>query len=332
MIKSIEFTGEYGYISKKLEEPTKPVKRYFYKDSDKERYEKEMKSYQKKKRHYNKHKDDFANEKLAKNLLHRKFEFASDKINVIFGPNACGKTTIIKALAGNAMITDGFTQLAEPIDLGGFSNFLQTTKERFNEETVQKYIDSCKLNSCNIDWDGVPIYFQNFENRTSRSFGDMVGSILSDLSDEVNYIFHSKEISRGQNSIFIINRVIDIAKNPVTYDKLLESYKKKRCNDTWRNSYDAQIAHFMKYENANSGNPNTFLFDEVDKSLDINNTYLLYVNILPEIVKKYKNQIILVSHSPIILSEKIYNSDYYNIISIDEEYTAQCRENLAKLF
>ena len=90
--------------------------------------------------------------------------------------------------------------------------------------------------------------------------------------------------------------------------------------------------YFMKYENANSGNPNTFLFDEIDKSLDINNIYQLYVNIFPEIIKKYKTQIILVSHSPIILSDKIYNSDYYNIISIDEEYTRECRENLAKLF
>ena len=331
MIKSIEFTGEYGYITKKLEEPVKPDKRRFYRDSDQESYKEKMKLYQKKKRYYDKHKDDFVNEYLAKNLLNRKFEFASDKINVIFGPNACGKTTIIKALAGNAMIRDGFTQLVEPGYIRDFS-FNKTNEESFNEETVQKYIDSLKLNSCNIDWDGVPIYYQNFENRRNVTSGDMVGSILKDFSDELLYIIKSKEISKGQNSIFIINRVIDIGKNPVTYDELFKSYKNMSCNDVWRSSYDAQIAHFMKYENANSGNPNTFLFDEIDKSLDINNTYQLYVNIFPEIIKKYKIQIILVSHSPIILSDKIYNSDYYNIISIDEEYTRVCRENLAKLF
>ena len=48
MIKSIEFTGEYGYITKKLEEPVKPDKRRFYRDSDQESYKEKMKLYQKK--------------------------------------------------------------------------------------------------------------------------------------------------------------------------------------------------------------------------------------------------------------------------------------------
>ena len=71
--------------------------------------------------------------------------------------------------------------------------------------------------------------------------------------------------------------------------------------------------------------PITLLLDEIDKSLDIETVWLLYHDILPQLVEKFGIQIICVTHSPLILTDTIYNSDKYNIISIDDEYTNNVR-------
>jgi hypothetical protein len=64
----------------------------------------------------------------------------------------------------------------------------------------------------------------------------------------------------------------------------------------------------------------------MDKSLDIENTLLLYRDFLPALQKKYNIQIILVSHSPLMLSNIIQNSDDYNFISLDTKYTKEMKK------
>ena len=39
-------------------------------------------------------------------------------------------------------------------------------------------------------------------------------------------------------------------------------------------------------------------------------------------------QIIIVSHSPLILTRNIYENPLYNIISMDDEYTDECLDKL----
>jgi predicted ATPase len=69
--------------------------------------------------------------------------------------------------------------------------------------------------------------------------------------------------------------------------------------------------------------------DEIDKSMDITNVIALYSEVLPRIAETAKCQMIIVSHSPIILTDNVYNSPHYNVISIDEEYTERCRKLLS---
>ncbi len=63
------------------------------------------------------------------------------------------------------------------------------------------------------------------------------------------------------------------------------------------------------------------LFDEIDKSLDIEKTWLLYSKALPAIVDKYGVQIIIISHNPLVLTTDIFDHPIYNVISIDQKYT-----------
>ena len=119
MLKSLTFTGGEGYIT---EPAYKTVLRKKYKDWTDEDVEADIKRRKEngeRLRHYV--REDYyierkagkKNPHLIKNLLNRTFEFSGDKINVLFGPNASGKTTIIKTIAkyclcGDSHASDGF--------------------------------------------------------------------------------------------------------------------------------------------------------------------------------------------------------------------------------
>ena len=126
-------------------------------------------------------------------------------------------------------------------------------------------------------------------------------------------------------------RLFDIAKQKLSYKNIFSkyinddgTYKLMNVNDVWESAYKAQLDYYMGFENSFKNLPGTFLFDELDKSLDIVNTCYLYNTVLPQLVKTTGVQIIIISHSPIVLSEKIRNNEMYNIISIDEDYTKEC--------
>ena len=336
MIKSLTFTGEYGYISEKVPEPTNPIRGMMYKGRKLSTEEKEMLA-QYKKAHsaWEKNKDAYNNETLAKNLLNRTFHFEPDKINLIFGPNASGKTTILRALGGVAGTSDGYAQLYEPFEVSALRE--KSTTERFKEKKLRKLM----ANSAIIDWDGVPIYYDNFANRKSYgSLGDLSGSVLgNDLMTEVSYIISKDHISQGQNSIYLLSRILNIAKQRLSYKDIFSkyvnddgTYKDMRVNDTWAEAYKAQLDYYMSFPKSFENLPSTLLFDELDKSLDILNTCYLYENVLPKLVEKTGVQVIIISHNPIVLLDKIRNNDMYNIISIDEEYTNECIEKLNSLY
>ena len=186
MIKSVSFPEEgSGYIYKKPEKPEKPTKNYRYNRKG-QTYEEAMEVYKKEMVYYKKHKGEFVLP-CAKNLVGKAFEFQDGKVNVLFGPNASGKTTILNAIAGNAMIEDGFTTFRKPIEFG----FLV---EEYNLKTV---IDKLKKNSSDVVWDGTPIYYDNFEYTKSNSygmFGALMGSALQSLEDEIEYHLTSGSI------------------------------------------------------------------------------------------------------------------------------------------
>lgn len=338
MIKSLIFDGEYGYISEKLPEPACSVRGYFgKKDKHSRKFSKkelqQIEEYDKEYTEWKKHKDEYNNPRLAKNLLNKTFRFEPNKINVIFGPNASGKTTILKAIAGNAGTIDGYPAMLNPLDCHEYGE--DATTENFKKKLVKRM-----GNSAVIEWDGTPVYYDNFANRRSYGcLGDLSGSVLGDdLITEMQYIMSKDKISGGQNSIYLMNRLFNIAKQQKSFKDIFSqyvnddgSYKKMKVNDVWEAAYKAQLDYYMGFENSMKNLPGTFLFDELDKSLDITNVYHLYTNVLPRLVNETGIQIIIISHSPIVLSDKIRNNEMYNIISIDEDYTKECIDIITKL-
>jgi hypothetical protein len=333
MIYNITFPEDgKGYIYSKPEEPVKPTKQNTYgfrtrgkaAELAEEAYKEAQKEYRKDLKFYKEHKDEFACP-CAKNLIGRTFGFMDKKVNILFGPNGSGKTTILKALAGEALCTDGFTTLLEPTRFGWGDE----------EYDVADKVRQVKINSCKVDWDGAPIYYHNFEDTLKRNFNQMggyVGSVVaSNFAEEALYRMDSGKVSAGQHALYILGRLLLNAAKKRSLESLIGKGFGPRVNSVWAKCAKAQLEYFASFPKYSEEEPPTLLFDEIDKSLDINATLHLYEEFFPKLIEKCGNQIILVSHNPLVLSENIYDSPAYNVISLDPEYTKEVKTKLRQL-
>lgn len=294
---------------------------------EQENYRKELEAY-----------NDYAKDKFilpcSDLLVGKTFNFAPDKINVIFGPNASGKSTIIKAIAGHALIEDGYPNLYDSLNMYYGAKY---PGDPIPEEAVKNKIEELSKNSASVEWSGNLIYYNNFE-KTLRSshgqIGDIQGSILSGTTEEA--IFHTSikdKISDGQMTNFVFSKIAGYIRENRSLSDVIEE-KKKYMSDgsVTQGLVRKQIEYFSSLPDYDKKVPMTVVFDEIDKSLDITVTDYLYNKFLPDLVKKYGCQIILVSHNPIILADQIYKGSIYNFINLDPEYTADCRNMMKAYF
>ena len=279
----------------------------------------------------------YTNPQLVQNLLAKKMDFEGGKINVIFGPNASGKTTILKALAvycccGSSNNLDGWTNrfFITPHNASNKYDIFDS-KSNNEDEVVEDSIRQIMVNRADVEWDGVPVYSDNFFNRkTVGSLGELSGSIFGDSGfEELHYHMEKGKMSKGQNSIFVLDKITAMMQNEVSLDDILGD-RKLCANDRWVSMFNANIRRLERIygENEHQNLKNTFMFDEMDKSMDIMNVAFLYGELLPALVKRFGVQIIIVSHSPLILTRNIYENPLYNIISMDDKYTNECLEKL----
>lgn len=337
MIKSITFNeGGKGYIYKKVQEPHKPKRHNSREemvyDKHPERFGQDMEAYEKKLAEYKKDPDAYVLP-CAKNLVGRTFTFEPGKINILFGPNASGKTTILRSIAGEAMCFDGFTS---PLTLDQLSFYglgdSDTMKDILNTQA------NMKKNSSDVDWDGAPVYYHNFAERqkNGRTCGSLVGSVLDNIMEETAFVFESGSKSSGQLEKIIMNRVLNSAAGQYKMHDIIDTNQKIQTsqsmggmNSYYRGLYDSQREYFSKKPMYDVESTVTLLLDEVDKSLDITAQLMLYQKALPLLVEKFGTQVILVSHNPLVLSSLIKGNPLYNIISVDDKYTEEITKQLS---
>ena len=338
MIKSVKFpkTGK-GYIYKKAEAPGAEPKRsdFVYRKYDnkthkdvvnEEKFKSDHEYWEDAKAFYEAHKGELINP-AAKNLIGRKFNFEPGKVNIIFGPNGSGKTTILKAIAGEAGIKgDGFTHPAEPSEVFGW------TGDKRSVADVKKYLEGLKCNSSTVDWDGSIVYYDNLQEKLKFGMGyigGLVGSAISSIGEEFDYRINAGKISSGQKAGWLLGKVVRLQKNGLTIKSIFDNVlNNNRMNDVWVGSYKTQSEYFSKYDNYDKVVPMTFLFDEPEVNFDILTVWTLYSQFFPSVCEKFGTQIITVSHSPLVLAKEIAENEYINIISIVENYTEQAKELL----
>ena len=330
MIKTITFPTEgVGYIYDHIDEPEKPDRCYRpYTSMSQDEYKKAYNKYYREHKKWEKVKDQYKLPNCHNNLCGKTFKFDDKKVNLIFGPNGSGKSTILKAIAGNAFCIDGFSKIFDPIE------FKNGWGEELTMEHVLKKADELKKNTCTVVWDGAPIYYDNFE-RTEKEGYSMIGGYEGDLlsmQEEFSYRMGSPRVSAGQKGMYLLSKILRLSKTPCSLEDIVlrKAGDISRMNDTWANCRRRQFEYIAQFEHYSDKVPFTFLFDELDKSLDIPSVYKIYAEFFPEFVEKSGCQIITVSHNPLVLSKQIFDSENYNIISIDNEYTNEVRELLSK--
>jgi predicted ATPase len=338
MIKSVKFPKKgKGYIYTKPDNPGKAPSKESYEYWDwewrdvsdpkrvfkEDKYNRDYERWAADKKFYDENKGQFINP-AAKYLIGRTFEFQPGKLNIIFGPNGCGKTTILKAIAGSAGIAgDGMTKPADPTEVFGWGD-----KEK-DITKVAEYIEKLKQNSVEVEWDGNVVYYDNFAHTMKIGYGEigaLGGTALGSFEDEITFRVSGNRVNAGRKAMWLLGNVLEYQKKGITIEKIFEPYlKNKRANDVWANSYKAQSEHFKQYENYNKEVPMTILFDEPEVNFDIMTVWNLYSKAFPTICEKSGMQIITVSHSPIVMSQDIIDNQYVNLISIDEEYTKEVK-------
>lgn len=332
-VKSVKYPKKgTGYLYNKLERPVKPdiYTRGRYK-KDENTYKKEMDMYKKDMEYYNEHKGEYVL-KCSTNLVGKQFTFDDNKINIIFGPNGSGKTTIIKSIGAVALTTDGFSKVHEPLEFRNWGSL----DSKYDPQNI---VEDISKNTSIVEWEGNPIYYNNFEETLSNNrgyFGKLQGSLIDSLEDEIVYrLSVDKKASAGEKSAYIFNKIIKIASSKKSLEEIIkptiDSYLKS--NIEWATAGQNQLDYFKQFKNFSVQSPITLLFDEVDKSLDISTVVNLYTYIFPLMAEKFGCQIITVSHNPLILSDKICgDKDKYNIISMDENYTKESINLVKSLF
>lgn len=283
-------------------------------------------------------RDGYENPTLRKCVMKREFTFVPDKINVIFGPNASGKTTILKTIASHAMCgnrdgNDGYTSLTKYINSLDFFTWEVKTDDEYDKE-LRTVITKAAGNEAEVVWDGQPVYYENLAGRrTYNEVGNLVGGLIGSFAEEMLWHMNQKSTSAGQKTMYLISKLGSVLKKCPTSDTLIAEnrsvyaesaeYSQKRA--------DAILRYYQSHLVKTDEPYPTLLLDEMDKSLDLLNVLALYSELLPAITEQFHVQLIVVSHSPVVLLDKIYNSDKYNIISMDEKYTKACLKQMKTL-
>lgn len=344
MITSITLDGKSGYIGEKWgddDRPEKPRRDNFrYRKwghghdivFNQEKFDADMKRWREEEKFWKEHNGKYKVE-CSSNLAGRKFRFSPDKVNLIFGPNASGKSTLLRAMASHAFCTDGWSGFVEPLEI---DSSIGDVRHDEYAAGLRKRITRMAGTSSEIEWDGSPIYWHNFENHKSYGhIGDLQGSILRSIGEEMLYIVGSRTSSGGQKVFWQMEKLAGFMRENVTYDDIMQPWRQSygrwvdKKGDCWGMALRVQEEYYKSFPKSfEKDGVNTYLLDEADKGMDILNTFTFYMDMLPGLAGRYGKQIIAVSHSPVVLSDEIFKSEKYNIISIDEQYTAECRRLL----
>ena len=160
-----------------------------------------------------------------------------------------------------------------------------------------------------------------------------MGGLIESFGEEMLWHINQSSTSAGQKTMYLISKLANVLKKMPTTDELIAENleKRKEVNEIGQKKLDAMMRYYEKHLVRDTALRPTLLLDEMDKSLDLFNVIALYTDVLPAIARKFNVQIIVVSHSPVVLLDKIFHSPDYNIVSMSNTYTRNCRKSLKTL-
>lgn len=225
----------------------------------------------------------------------------SDKLNVLFGQNASGKSTIlkiIKAYCGIPLENGGWSRVNHPLSLGA------TAKHHFPmvyKEFTPGHCEAIVL------WDGTPTFFNEGDTKidkwawfTHKDISSEDG--MTSETDHMNNLVDNP--SSGQYRINKMNKLFNLLKHPPNLTEYVpEGNSQER----------AEVDYFRSLPRI--GKP-TLLLDEPERALSVPKQVEIF-KLLERMSEEY--QIIIATHSPFVL----FNINA-NFINLEEGYDKKC--------
>jgi len=233
-------------------------------------------------------------------ISNKKFKFKKG-VNILFGPNGCGKSTILNTLKAYCGIKDGgWTYFNDPMQLA--SNefpfaYLGLTPSR------------CMAD---VTWDGTPSFYNDGDIKVDSTFFFANSLSTNDgiTSEAEQFDAMAEKPSSGQYRIGKVNKVLNMIRD-IPQLAATESPTALGKNE------------FAYWASLGQKGPQTVLLDEPERALSIPLQKKLFSDALP----KFNDiQIILATHSIFALGMKDAH-----FVEFEDNYISECRETFSFL-
>ena len=236
----------------------------------------------------------------------KKVEFRPG-MNILFGPNGCGKSTIIKTIAANAMTVRGWSSM----NFGPLKMGLDKS-----DANVKKFIEKELGFKSNMKFDG-PVYYHNDFDMSKyagwKTDGSGIGQGLANAESYMVERMDNRMRSSGEAEMAIQgSTLVNLLNGSWAFDRERELNEVESRRSAWGELLDVQL----EYANQTwlRGGAPTLLLDEPELHLSFETMEGLFTRILPKFIEK-GYQVIIATHYPLAP----FQFPDANIIGIDRD-------------
>lgn len=235
-------------------------------------------------------KDGFLNELGLKG---RRFDFGP-RVNVIFGENGCGKSSILRTISAHSLVPQdgGWSRVPSSLDWQGDV-----------PKTMEKMTPGDIL--ADVEWDGSASY--RYESEVAldgyKQWNGIGNGLFGEGSREALLLNSQWGGSAGQKCLMALNKLCDGA---IGHKKeVLPDLRPDKLPTDYSGRKDPRARAVKEYIRGLPGRRvrPTMILDEPDRSLSLEMQALLWTSLIPRFVQA-GYQVIAASHSPFCLAKQ----------------------------